>query len=84
MTGAWTTAYLAALAGADDALPFFPPPRRFTGQTVRQRVRLRRGGNAARLVLSNEFGRAPLVIDAVAVSDARAEVAANGCGGGHD
>jgi lysophospholipase L1-like esterase len=69
MTGTWTTAYLAALAAADDALPFFPPPRRFAGQTVRQRVRLRRGGRAARLVLSNEFGRDPLVIDAVMVSD---------------
>ena len=65
MSGTWTTAYLAALAGADDALPFFPPARRFTGQTVRQRVRLRRGGRAARLELSNEFGRDPLVIDAV-------------------
>ena len=69
MTGTWTTAYLAALAGADDALPFFPPPRRFTGQTVRQRVRLRRGGRAARLELSNEFGRDPLVIDAVLVGN---------------
>jgi lysophospholipase L1-like esterase len=69
MTGTWTTAYLAALAGADDALPFFPPPRRFTGQTVRQRVRLRRGGRAARLELSNEFGREPLVIDAVLVGN---------------
>jgi lysophospholipase L1-like esterase len=69
MTGAWTTAYLAALAAADDALPFFPPPRRFTGQTVRQRVRLRLDSRAARLVLSNEFGRDPLVIDAVTVSD---------------
>jgi lysophospholipase L1-like esterase len=68
MSGTWTTAYLAALAGADDALPFFPPARRFTGQTVRQRVRLRRGGRAARLELSNEFGRDPLVIDAVWVS----------------
>ena len=69
MTGTWTTAYLAALAGADDALPFFPPPRRFTGQTVRQRVRLRRGGRAARLELSNEFGRDPLVIGAVLVGN---------------
>jgi len=65
MTGTWTTAYLAALAAAEDALPFFPPPRRFTGQTVRQRVRLRRAGRAARLALSNQFGRDPLVIDAV-------------------
>jgi lysophospholipase L1-like esterase len=69
MTGTWTTAYLAALAAAEDALPFFPPPRRFAGQTVRQRIRLRRGGNAARLALSNEFGRDPLVIDAVLVGN---------------
>jgi lysophospholipase L1-like esterase len=69
MTGGWTTGYLAALAGTADTLPFLPSPRRFAGQTVRQRIRLRRGGEAARLVLSNEFGRAPLVIDAVTVSD---------------
>lgn len=69
MTGSWTTGYLAALAGAGDTLPFLPSPRRFAAQTVRQRIRLRRGGRAARLVLSNEFGYAPLVIDAVVVSD---------------
>jgi lysophospholipase L1-like esterase len=69
MTGAWATAYLAALAAGEDAPPFFPPLRRFAGQTVRQRVRLRRGGRAARLALSNEFGRDPLVIDAVLVSN---------------
>ena len=69
MTGTWSTAYLAALAAADDALPFLPPPRRFAGQTVRQRVRLRRGGRAARLALSNQFGRDPLVIDAVVVGN---------------
>ena len=69
MTGTWGTAYLAALASADDALPFFPPPRRFAGQTVRQRVRLRRAGRAGRLALSNEFGRDPLVIDAVLVGN---------------
>jgi lysophospholipase L1-like esterase len=69
MTGTWTTGYLATLAAAEDRLPFFPPPRRFAGQTVRQRVRLRRAGGAARLVLSNEFGRNPLVIDAVMMSN---------------
>jgi lysophospholipase L1-like esterase len=69
MTGGWTTGYLAALAGPADTLPFLPSPGRFAGQTVRQRIRLRRGGEAARLVLSNEFGRAPLVVDAVTVSD---------------
>jgi lysophospholipase L1-like esterase len=69
MTGAWATAYLGALAAADDAPAFFPPLRRFSGQTVRQRVRLRRGGRAARLALSNEFGRDPLVIDAVLIGN---------------
>jgi lysophospholipase L1-like esterase len=69
VTGAWSTAYLAALGGPDDVLPFFPPPRRFAAQTVLQRIRLWRGGSAARLVLSNEFGRAPLIIDAITVSD---------------
>jgi lysophospholipase L1-like esterase len=69
VTGAWSTAYLAALGGPDDTLPFFPSPRRFAEQTVRQRIRLRRGGGAARLVLSNEFGRGPLIIDAITMSD---------------
>jgi lysophospholipase L1-like esterase len=68
MTGTWTTTYLAALAGPGETLPFIPPSRAFSGQTVRQAVRLRRGGTAVRLVLSNEFGRTPLVIDEVTVS----------------
>jgi lysophospholipase L1-like esterase len=67
MTGTWTTAYLAALAGPGETLPFIPPSRAFGGQTVRQAVRLRRGGSAVRVVLSNEFGRTPLVIDEVTV-----------------
>lgn len=67
MTGRWATAYLAAMASDQDVLPFFPPPGRFAGQTIRQRVRLRRGGRAARLELSNEFGRGPLVFDAITV-----------------
>jgi lysophospholipase L1-like esterase len=64
----WTTAYLAALAGPEETLPFLPQPRAFAAQTVRQTVRLRRGGTAVRLVLSNEFGRTPLVIGEIAVS----------------
>jgi hypothetical protein len=48
-----------------------PQPQGFRGQTVRQAVRLRRGGTLLRLVLSNEFGHAPLVIDRVTVSGAR-------------
>jgi lysophospholipase L1-like esterase len=64
----WSTAYMAALSAPEDLTPFFPQPLTFSAQTVRQAVRLRRGGNALRLVLSNEFGREPLVIDEVTVS----------------
>lgn len=67
----WTTAYAAALADPADTLPFMPQPQSFRGQTVRQVVRLRRGGTRLRLTLSNEFGHAPLVIDEVTVSAAR-------------
>jgi hypothetical protein len=62
----WSTAYLA-LAGPDDTPPFLPPSRTLAGQTVRQAVRLRRGGAAVRLLLSSEFGRVPLVLDEVTV-----------------
>ena len=68
MRDIWTTAYLAALADPDETLPFIPPPRAFAAQTVRQAVRLRRGGTSVRLVLSNEFGRTPLVIDEITAS----------------
>ncbi|MEW9527346.1 GDSL-type esterase/lipase family protein [Microbispora sp. NPDC049125] len=65
MTDVWTTAYLAALADVDAGFAFVPQPRDLSGCTVRQAVRLRRGGTAIRLVLSNEYGRTPLVIDGV-------------------
>ncbi|WP_055589634.1 GDSL-type esterase/lipase family protein [Streptacidiphilus griseoplanus] len=64
---AWSTAHLAALGDPDVVPPFMPQPCSFSGRTVRQTVRLRRGGGAVRLVLSNEFGRAPLVFDGVAL-----------------
>ncbi|MCO5974574.1 GDSL-type esterase/lipase family protein [Actinoallomurus soli] len=64
---AWTTAYLAALGDPRQTPPFMPQPRSFSAQRVRQTVRLRRGGGTLRLVLSNEFGNGPLVIDAVTV-----------------
>lgn len=56
-----------------------PQPRTFaTAETVRQRVRLLRGGTALRLVLSNEFGRTPLVFDAVTIADAGVPVTHEG------
>ena len=68
MTGIWTTAHLAALAAEDAAFYWAPPPLDHSGRTVRQAVRLRRGGTAIRLVLSNEYGGGPLVLDEVTVS----------------
>ena len=70
-SAAWTTAYAAALADPADTLAFMPQPESFRGQTVRQLVRLRRGGAQLRVTLSNEFGHAPLVIDKVTVGVAR-------------
>jgi lysophospholipase L1-like esterase len=67
----WTTAYQAALADPADTLPFMPQPRAFRGQTIRQVVRLRRGAGRLRLVLSNEFGAAPLEFDEVTVAGAQ-------------
>lgn len=69
----WHTAFAAALADPDDTLPFMPQPRTFHDQTIIQRLRLRRGGSRLRLVLSNEFGREPLVLDAVTVGGASGE-----------
>jgi len=67
----WATSYLAALAGPAQALAFLPQPRTFRSQTVRQAVRLRRGGSRVQLVLSNEFGTGPLVIDQITLTNAR-------------
>lgn len=64
-TQVWTTAHLAALANPEETPAFVPQPQAFSAQTLRQVVRLRRGGSQVRVVLSNQFGRAPLVIDQV-------------------
>jgi lysophospholipase L1-like esterase len=70
LTDAWTTSFLAALAQPEVIVPFPPRTRTFADQTIRQAVRLRRGGTAVRVVLSNEFGHEPLVIDEIVVSGA--------------
>lgn len=69
----WTTAYASALADPADTPPFLAQPQSFRDQTIRQAVRLRRGGSRLRLVLSNEFGQTPLVIDTATVSGAQGE-----------
>jgi lysophospholipase L1-like esterase len=67
----WTTAYASALADPADTPPFLAQPQSFRDQTIRQAVRLRRGGSRLRLVLSNEFGQTPLVIDTATVRGAQ-------------
>jgi lysophospholipase L1-like esterase len=67
--GSWTTAHLAALAAVDPAFSWAPQPLDHSGRTVRQAVRLRRGGTAIRVVLSNEYGDGPLELDEVTVRD---------------
>jgi len=67
----WTTAYASALADPADTPAFLAQPQSFRDQTIRQAVRLRRGGSRLRLVLSNEFGQTPLVIDTATVSGAQ-------------
>jgi len=67
----WTTSYLAALGGPAQVLEFMPQPKTFRDQTVRQAVRLRRGGSRLRLVLSNEFGTGPLIITQIVITNAR-------------
>ena len=71
-TQVWTTAHLAALASPTETLSFVPQPLAFSAQTVRQAVRLRRGGSQVRIVLSNQFGRVPLTIDQVVLGHADA------------
>jgi lysophospholipase L1-like esterase len=67
----WTTSHLAALTAAADPLPFMPQAPALAGRTVRQWVRLRRGGTALRIELSNEFGHDPLVLAGVHLGDDR-------------
>jgi hypothetical protein len=74
----WHTAFAAALTDPGDTLPFMPQPQAFHDQTITQRLRLRRGDSRLRLVLSNELGREPLVMDAVTAA-ARAGSRASRC-----
>ncbi|MET9495612.1 GDSL-type esterase/lipase family protein [Streptomyces sp. NPDC006552] len=69
----WTTAHFAALAAPDERLPFLPVPLDLSGRTVRQTVRLARGGRSLRLVFSNAHGESPLVFHELTVSGTRGE-----------
>lgn len=53
--------------GGDFPLPTLLPFNLWN-QTVRQKVRVSLGGNRLRIVLSNEYGKEPLVIDSVHIA----------------
>ncbi|MFO1073221.1 MAG: SGNH/GDSL hydrolase family protein [Geminicoccaceae bacterium] len=68
--GAWITSWAASPQPVWDA-DFFAPvaiPRALRDQTVRQVARLSLGGSRVRVVLSNEYGKEPLVIGAAHVA----------------
>ena len=70
----WVATWAAAPQQPVDPLLAGAPaetPRSFSGQTIRQVVRISAGGRAFRVRLTNEYGAAPLLIGAVrvAVSD---------------
>jgi lysophospholipase L1-like esterase len=66
--GTWTAAP-QPLWGSDFVLPT-QVPTQLQGQTVRQVARASLGGSRVRVVLSNEYGTQPLVIDAARVARA--------------
>ncbi len=79
-TGDWIGTWAASPQPVWDA-DFFAPvgiPRALRNQTIRQVVRTSLGGTKVRVVLSNEYGKSPLVIGAahVALADKGAAVAA--------
>jgi lysophospholipase L1-like esterase len=66
----WITTWAAAPAprwGSEVPEPF-TVPETLEGQTIRQVARISVGGNKIRIVLSNEFGSAPLTIGAGSVA----------------
>ena len=70
----------APAAAAPPGPPPTPPVRSFNNQTLRQIVRPTLGGERLRVVLSNAFGTAPLVVGAahVALRDKDAAIDAEG------
>ncbi|MCH5673262.1 GDSL-type esterase/lipase family protein [Streptomyces gilvus] len=61
MTTTWIAAHRSAVINPHEAFHLFEP-RGFSGQTVRQSVRLAGGGEALRVRLSNRYGKEPLRI----------------------
>jgi lysophospholipase L1-like esterase len=71
--GTWATAVVSASAPTTPAPPAAgqpapPPPPSFTDQTLRQIVRVGLGGERIRIVLTNAYGTAPLVVGSTHVA----------------
>ena len=71
--GTWATAVVSASAPTTPApaaagQPAPPPPPSFKDQTLRQIVRVGLGGERIRIVLTNAYGTAPLVVGATHVA----------------
>ena len=65
--GTWATAVVSAVAATSPAPPAAgqpapPPPPSFKDQTLRQIVRVGLGGERIRIVLTNAYGTAPLIV----------------------
>lgn len=71
--GTWATAVVSASAPTTPAPPAAgqpapPPPPSFADQTLRQIVRVGLGGERLRIVLTNAYGTAPLVVGSTHVA----------------
>ena len=62
--------WVATWAASPQGVPLSGAPsvKAFTGQTIRQVVRVSMGGDTVRVRLSNEFGQAPLVVGAARIA----------------
>ena len=72
----WVQTWSAAPLPPTPALGPFPATPSFNNQTVRQTVRVSRGGPRIRIRLTNEYGTSPLVVGAVrvALADAKGNI----------
>jgi lysophospholipase L1-like esterase len=64
----WTAAFRSAVVDPHESVQLFSP-RAFDDETVRQVIKVAGGGSAVRVVLTNRYGRTPLVVGAAHLAD---------------
>ncbi|MFD0372863.1 GDSL-type esterase/lipase family protein [Streptomyces sp. NPDC127114] len=67
MTTTWVAGFRSAVLSPYEGIQL-KPSRGFHGHTLRQILHLDGGGEAVRVLLSNEYGKEPLVIDAAGLA----------------